>query len=71
MADTARGAVEQLEQSRQHAPDACLARALESLEGLASGDAFGECFFTRTAPLTIGPPAVSCRRHPGGLRMTR
>jgi ADP-ribosylglycohydrolase len=37
--------VEQREQSRQHAPDACLARALESLEGLASGDAFGECFF--------------------------
>src|SRR3984885_1183115 len=45
MADTAGGAVEQRKQSRQHAPDACLARALESLEGLASGDAFGECFF--------------------------
>src|SRR6201992_2246847 len=44
MADTARSAVEQRKQSRQHAPDACLARALESLEGLASGDAFGECF---------------------------
>jgi ADP-ribosylglycohydrolase len=44
MADTAGGAVEQRKQSRQHAPDACLARALESLEGLASGDAFGECF---------------------------
>jgi ADP-ribosylglycohydrolase len=45
MADTAGGAVEQRKQSRQPAPAACLARALESLEGLASGDAFGECFF--------------------------
>ena len=71
MADTARGAVEQRNQSRQHAPDACLTRALESLEGLASGDAFGECFFDpRNRTLTIGPSA-SCRRHPGGLRMTR
>ena len=71
MADTARGAVEQLEQSRQHAPDACLARALESLEGLASGTRSASVSSTRgTAPLTIGPPA-SCRRHRGGLRMTR
>ena len=45
MADTAGDAVEQRKQSQQHAPAACLARALESLEGLASGDAFGECFF--------------------------
>jgi ADP-ribosylglycohydrolase len=44
MADTVGDVVEQRKQSRQPAPAACLTRALESLEGLASGDAFGECF---------------------------
>jgi ADP-ribosylglycohydrolase len=40
-------AVSELEQrkSQQGTPDACMARALESLEGLSCGDAFGECFF--------------------------
>lgn len=32
------------EMRQQNGPDACLARALESLEGLSCGDAFGECF---------------------------
>jgi ADP-ribosylglycohydrolase len=38
------GEAEQLE-TQQSTPDACTARALESLEGLSCGDAFGECFF--------------------------
>jgi ADP-ribosylglycohydrolase len=39
-------AVSELEQKAQHATaEACMARALESLEGLSCGDAFGECFF--------------------------
>jgi ADP-ribosylglycohydrolase len=40
-------AVSELEQQKmqQGTPDACMARALESLEGLSCGDAFGECFF--------------------------
>src|ERR1700743_2398465 len=33
------------EMRQQNGPDACLARALEALEGLSCGDAFGECFF--------------------------
>jgi ADP-ribosylglycohydrolase len=33
------------DQSKQNSTGACMARALESLGGLASGDAFGECFF--------------------------
>jgi ADP-ribosylglycohydrolase len=32
------------EQSKHNSAGACMARALESLAGLASGDAFGECF---------------------------
>jgi ADP-ribosylglycohydrolase len=31
--------------SQQRTREACMTRALESLEGLACGDAFGECFF--------------------------
>ena len=39
-------AVSELKQKAQHAtPEACMARALASLEGLSGGDAFGECFF--------------------------
>jgi ADP-ribosylglycohydrolase len=30
---------------RQHAREACMARAIEALGGLSCGDAFGECFF--------------------------
>src|ERR1700748_3198849 len=30
---------------QQHAREACMVRALEALEGLSCGDAFGECFF--------------------------
>jgi ADP-ribosylglycohydrolase len=36
-------AVEEISQQRTR--EACMRRALESLEGLACGDAFGECFF--------------------------
>jgi ADP-ribosylglycohydrolase len=36
-------AVEEISQKRTR--EACMTRALESLEGLACGDAFGECFF--------------------------
>jgi ADP-ribosylglycohydrolase len=36
-------AVEEISQQRTR--EACMTRALESLEGLACGDAFGECFF--------------------------
>jgi ADP-ribosylglycohydrolase len=58
-------AVSELEQQKvqQGTPDACMARALESLEGLSCGDAFGECFFdhrNRTAEIrasrTLPPP---------------
>jgi ADP-ribosylglycohydrolase len=45
MAEMAVSGLEQQEESKQRTPGACMARALESLEGLASGDAFGECFF--------------------------
>jgi ADP-ribosylglycohydrolase len=56
------GGLEQQEQP-QHTPGAGIARALESLEGLATGDAFGECFFdavNRAAERRAGrilPPA--------------
>ncbi|HEY3989080.1 MAG TPA: ADP-ribosylglycohydrolase family protein [Acidobacteriaceae bacterium] len=37
--------MEQQQKSPWSEPNTCLARALESLEGLSCGDAFGECFF--------------------------
>jgi ADP-ribosylglycohydrolase len=45
MAETAVAEVEEQESSQQHTHGACMTRALQSLEGLAAGDAFGECFF--------------------------
>jgi ADP-ribosylglycohydrolase len=54
-------AVEEISQQRTR--EACMARALESLDGLACGDAFGECFFdprNRTAEARVArilPPA--------------
>jgi ADP-ribosylglycohydrolase len=43
--ETAVGEVEEQESSQQQTHGACMSRALQSLEGLAAGDAFGECFF--------------------------
>jgi ADP-ribosylglycohydrolase len=63
MAEIAVGESGEQDSSKQDAASACMARAMESLAGLAAGDAFGECFFDlqnrapeRRASRVLPPP---------------
>ena len=55
---------------RRATPEACMARALASLEGLSCGDAFGECFFDpRNRAVEIRASRI-LPPGPGALPMT-